>query len=121
MQAIFQESVDSAVSKTINFSNAATRADIAAAYLQAFATNIKGITVYRDGCRAVQVLNKAGEDKPKPLGRPEAIPSTTTRSPPASATFTSRSPTSTRNPSRCSPPSARAVTRPWPMPKPSAG
>jgi ribonucleoside-diphosphate reductase alpha chain len=77
MQAVFQESVDSAVSKTINFANAATREDIAAAYLQAFAMNIKGITVYRDGCRAVQVLNKAGEDKPKPLGRPEAIPSTT--------------------------------------------
>jgi ribonucleoside-diphosphate reductase alpha chain len=77
MQAVFQESVDSAVSKTINFPNAATRADIAAAYLQAFDMNIKGITVYRDGCRAVQVLNKAGEEKPKPMGRPEAIPSTT--------------------------------------------
>jgi ribonucleoside-diphosphate reductase alpha chain len=77
MQAVFQEHVDSAVSKTINFPNAATREDIAAAYLQAFDMNIKGITVYRDGCRAVQVLNKAGEDKPKPMGRPEAIPSTT--------------------------------------------
>lgn len=77
MQAVFQEHVDSAVSKTINFPNAATREDIASAYLQAFAMEIKGITVYRDGCRAVQVLNKAGEDKPKPMGRPEAIPSTT--------------------------------------------
>ncbi len=77
MQAVFQEYVDSAVSKTINFPNAATREDIAAAYLQAFSMDIKGITVYRDGCRAVQVLNKAGEDKPKPMGRPEAIPSTT--------------------------------------------
>ena len=77
MQAVFQEGVDSAVSKTINFPNAATREEIAAAYLQAFDMNIKGITVYRDGCRAVQVLNKAGEEKPKPLGRPEAIPSTT--------------------------------------------
>jgi len=77
MQEVFQEHVDSAVSKTINFPHSATREDIASAYLQAFAMNIKGITVYRDGCRAVQVLNKAGEDKPKPLGRPAAIPSTT--------------------------------------------
>ncbi|MBN2344977.1 MAG: adenosylcobalamin-dependent ribonucleoside-diphosphate reductase [Candidatus Aminicenantes bacterium] len=77
MQAVFQEHVDSAVSKTINFPNAATREDIASAYMQAFGMNIKGITVYRDGCRAVQVLNKAGAEKPKPMGRPDAIPSTT--------------------------------------------
>jgi ribonucleoside-diphosphate reductase alpha chain len=81
MQAVFQEYVDSAVSKTINFSNTATREDIANAYLQAFDMNIKGITVYRDGCRAVQVLNKAGAEKPKPLGRPDAIPSTTHKIP----------------------------------------
>jgi len=77
MQEIFQEYVDSAVSKTINFPNEATREEFADAYLMAFAMNIKGITVYRDGCRAIQVLNKADEKQPHPLKRPDALPSTT--------------------------------------------
>lgn len=77
MQEVFQEYVDSAVSKTINFPNDATREDFANAYLMAFDMNIKGITVYRDGCRAVQVLNKKEADCLHPQTRPEALPSTT--------------------------------------------
>jgi len=78
MQEVFQTFVDSAVSKTINFPNSATIEDIAGAYLMAFDMNIKGITVYRDGCRAVQVLNKSETDAtPTPQRRPDALPSTT--------------------------------------------
>ena len=77
MQEVFQEHVDSAVSKTINFANYATSDDITNAYMMAFDMNIKGITVYRDGCRAEQVLNRMGTETPQPLDRPDSLPSTT--------------------------------------------
>jgi ribonucleoside-diphosphate reductase alpha chain len=79
MQAVFQEHVDSAVSKTINFPNEATIQEIADAYMLAFDMSVKGITVYRDGCRAMQVLNKVSKEheSPRPMERPDELPSTT--------------------------------------------
>jgi ribonucleoside-diphosphate reductase alpha chain len=77
MQEVFQKDVDSAVSKTINFPNQASKEEIAAAYLMAFQKEIKGITVYRDGCRSVQVLNDMNKVHPTPQKRPDALPSTT--------------------------------------------
>ncbi|MCM8819544.1 MAG: vitamin B12-dependent ribonucleotide reductase [Candidatus Omnitrophica bacterium] len=90
-QAVFQEYTDNAVSKTINLPNSATIEDVKEAYLLAYRLGCKGITVYRDGSRSVQVLTTLKkEDKEEiekisvqtvsmPRPRPEVIMGTTTK------------------------------------------
>ncbi len=69
MQAAFQKSTDSAVSKTVNFPHEATPDDVAKVYMLAYRAGLKGITIYRDRSRDSQVLTVGpGERKAEVSG-----------------------------------------------------
>lgn len=51
IQSIIQRYITHSISSTVNLPNSATEEDVSNIYLRAYDKDLKGITVYRDGCR----------------------------------------------------------------------
>ena len=62
MQAAWQKNIDASISSTINLPNEATVEDVYDIYVNAWKNNLKGITIYRDGCKRSGILVN---EKPK--------------------------------------------------------
>lgn len=63
MQAAFQKHVDNAISKTINFPNDSTTDDIRDVFIEAYKNHLKGVTIYRDGCKDTQTYVSSKDAK----------------------------------------------------------
>ena len=62
VQCACQAGVDSAISKTCNFPNSASKADMDEVYRYIYDNGGKGVTVYRDGTRSKQVLTTRAQN-----------------------------------------------------------
>lgn len=66
MQAAWQKYIDASISSTINLPYEATIEDVYNIYMSAWENNLKGITIYRDGCeRSGVLLNDKKSNKEK--------------------------------------------------------
>lgn len=76
VQAALQNWIDSSISKTCNAPNTFTVKDVSDLYTEAYDLNCKGVTIYVDGSRDVQVLElKKDENEAEATeeGKPESV------------------------------------------------
>lgn len=72
VQATLQEFIDASISSTINLPESATVDDVETIYRLAWEEGLKGVTVYRSGCKRGAVLSKNPVIK-ECLKRPESV------------------------------------------------
>lgn len=65
MQATWQKHIDASISSTVNLPNSATIDDVKDLYMYAWKQGLKGITVFRDGCKRLGILTTNNKESNK--------------------------------------------------------
>jgi ribonucleoside-diphosphate reductase alpha chain len=65
MQQAWQKNIDASISSTINLPYEATVEDVYDIYMSAWKNDLKGITIYRDGCQRSGILTNEDTNKKK--------------------------------------------------------
>ena len=63
IQAALQKHIDTAISSTINLPYESTQEEIEQLYLYAWEKGLKGITIFRDGCKRVGILSTNSQNE----------------------------------------------------------
>ena len=63
IQAIIQKYTSHSISSTINLPNNVTKEEVAEIYIHSYDKGLKGVTVYRDGCRTGVLVTDSNESK----------------------------------------------------------
>ena len=76
MQAAWQMGIDASISSTVNLPNEATIDDVKNIYMSAWKNGLKGITIYRSGCKreGVLITDNNNSDKNTVIKEDNALP-----------------------------------------------
>ena len=63
MQSVWQDYIDASISSTVNVPNDFSVEDVENLYFEAWASGLKGITMFRDGCKRVAILSTSASNE----------------------------------------------------------
>ena len=65
MQSVWQKHIDASISSTVNVPNSFTVEETESLYIYAYEQGLKGMTIFRDGCKRVGILNTEQKEEKK--------------------------------------------------------